>query len=47
MFLDGFLRVMGTGGVEAALIANQVTQRVLIDSDQLDGNFIQHSLDLL
>jgi hypothetical protein len=42
VFLDGFLSVVRTTGVEAALAANQQAQGELVDGNQLDGDSVQH-----
>lgn len=39
---NGILGVMRTGRIEAALIANEKTQGVLVDSNQLDSELSQH-----
>ena len=46
VLLDGFLSVMGTTGIEAALAANQQAQGELVDGNQLDGDSVQHLLGL-
>lgn len=46
VFAYGFLGVMRATGVEPALVADQQTERMLVDGDQLDCDVIQHALGL-
>lgn len=39
---DGILGVMRAGGVKTALITDEKTEGVLVDSDQLDSELSQH-----
>ena len=39
---DGVLSVMRAGGIKTALIANEKTEGVLVDSNQLDSELSQH-----
>lgn len=39
---NGILSVMRAGGIKTALIANEKTEGVLVDSNQLDSELSQH-----
>lgn len=46
MLFDGFLSVVRTSWIKAALAANQKAQGELVDGNQLDGDSVQHLFGL-